>query len=168
MLFDIVLLRKQRTGVGPSDAASVEKDRRESQGGCRLQYARKPSVLHPRGHGSARRDPLRDKIREVGRGLSLETHRRAAMGGFTQDDGYVRGVAADAQLLLRILVDFQQRLRLLLFGGDASQRHTGIGIRDLVIRRIAFWKHLDLPKSQGRSQGRIRRIACASATTPRT
>ena len=71
MLFDIVLLRKQRTGVGPSDAASVEKDRRESQGGCRLQYARKPSVLHPRGHGSARRDPLRDKIREVGRGLSL-------------------------------------------------------------------------------------------------
>ena len=57
----------------------------------------------------ARRDPLRDEIREVGRGLSLadffflpfncsyrnknENDRRAAMCVFTQDDGYVRGVA---------------------------------------------------------------------------
>ena len=32
-----------------------------------------------------------------------QTHRRAAMGGFTQDDSYVRGVVADAQVLLRIL-----------------------------------------------------------------
>jgi len=32
-----------------------------------------------------------------------QTHRLAAMGGFTQDDGYVRGVVADAQALLRIL-----------------------------------------------------------------
>jgi hypothetical protein len=31
------------------------------------------------------------------------THRLAAMVGFTQDDGYVRGVVADAQALLRIL-----------------------------------------------------------------
>ena len=30
------------------------------------------------------------------RGSRSQTHRRAAMGGFTQDDGYVRGVAADA------------------------------------------------------------------------
>jgi len=29
-------------------------------------------------------------------GSRSQTHRRAAMGGFTQDDGYVRGVAADA------------------------------------------------------------------------
>ena len=42
------------------------------------------------------RDPLRDEIREVGRGISLadtQTLRRAAMCGCTQDDGYVRGVA---------------------------------------------------------------------------
>ena len=41
-------------------------------------------------------DPLRDEIREVGRGISLadtQTLRRAAMCGCTQDDGYVRGVA---------------------------------------------------------------------------
>ena len=35
--------------------------------------------------------------------IVLLTHRLAAMGGFTQDDGYVRGVVADAQALLRIL-----------------------------------------------------------------
>jgi hypothetical protein len=41
MLFDIVLLREQRTIVGPSAAASVEKDRREARGGCSLQYTHK-------------------------------------------------------------------------------------------------------------------------------
>ena len=34
-----------------------------------------------------------------------QTHRRAAMGGFTLDDGYVRGVAADAQRFTGSLFD---------------------------------------------------------------
>ena len=43
------------------------------------------------------------EIREVGSGLSLADTQTAAMGGFTLDDGYLRGVAADAQrgILLR-------------------------------------------------------------------
>jgi hypothetical protein len=40
---------------------------------------------------------IEDEIREVGRGLSLAD---TALCGFTQDDGSVRGVAADAQALL--------------------------------------------------------------------
>ena len=36
-------------------------------------------------------------------GFRSQTHRRAAMGGFTQDDGYVRRIVADAQALLQIL-----------------------------------------------------------------
>jgi hypothetical protein len=41
-------------------------------------------------------------------GSRSQTHRRAAKGGFTQDDGYVQGVAPDAHdpLLLRILLAF--------------------------------------------------------------
>jgi len=40
-------------------------------------------------------------------GSRSQTHRRAAKGGFTQDDGYVQGVAPDAHdpLLLRILLE---------------------------------------------------------------
>jgi len=34
-----------------------------------------------------------------------QTHRRAAMGGFTLDDGYVRGVAADAQRFTGSVLD---------------------------------------------------------------
>jgi hypothetical protein len=39
-------------------------------------------------------------------GSRSQTHRRAAKGGFTQDDGYVQGVAPDAHdpLLVRILL----------------------------------------------------------------
>jgi hypothetical protein len=37
-------------------------------------------------------------------GSRSQTHRRAAVGGFTQDNGYVRGVVADAQALLWILL----------------------------------------------------------------
>ena len=50
-------------------------------------------------------DPLRDSARYAkwAGGSRSQTHRRAAMCGFTQDDGYVRGVVADAQALLRIL-----------------------------------------------------------------
>ena len=60
-----------------------------------------------KGAGSAqRRDPLRDKIREVGRGLSLadtQTVRYGRLYSSQAFDGYVRGVVADAQALLRIL-----------------------------------------------------------------
>ena len=40
-------------------------------------------------------------------GSRSQTHRRAAKGSFTQDDGYVQGVAPDAHdpLLLRILLE---------------------------------------------------------------
>jgi len=125
MLFDIVLLRKQRTGVGPSDAASVEKDRRESQGGCRLQYARKPSVLHPRGHGSARRDPLRDKIREVGRGLSLADTQTGCCGQLYSRRRLCARRDADAlgRRSSDPSLDFQQLLRLLVFGRCVSKTY---------------------------------------------
>ena len=102
------------------------------------------TCLDPRGHGSAktcsstctlspacllhssRRDPLRDKIREVGMGLSLAD---------TQTGRYMRLYSrrrlcarrgADAQALLgsfqtsSIFCDFSSF-------GDPSQRHTGIG-----------------------------------------
>jgi len=49
------------------------------------------------------RNPLRDKIRKVGRGFSLADTQTGRYVRFTQDDGYVRGVVADAQALLRIL-----------------------------------------------------------------
>ena len=54
-------------------------------------------VLHPRGHGSACRasDAIRSGTRYAkwAGGSRSQTHRRAAMCGFTQDDGYVQGVA---------------------------------------------------------------------------
>jgi hypothetical protein len=42
----------------------------------------------------------------VGRGLRPQTHRRAAMGGFIQDDGYVRGVAPTHKLSSGSFLDF--------------------------------------------------------------
>jgi hypothetical protein len=51
------------------------------------------------------RDPLRDEIREVGDSRS-QTHRRAAMCGFTQDDGYVRGMAPTHERSSGSFLDF--------------------------------------------------------------
>jgi hypothetical protein len=47
-----------------------------------------------------------DSVNPRAGGSRSQTHRRAAKGGFTQDDGYVQGVAPDAHdpLLLRILL----------------------------------------------------------------
>ena len=68
-------------------------------------------VLHPRGHGSAETYSLHCTLSPAGLlhaqgairsgtryakwagGSRSQTHRRAAMGGFTQDDDYVQGVA---------------------------------------------------------------------------
>jgi hypothetical protein len=63
-----------------------------------MTYKASRSVLHQwemeRLQGF-RRDPLLVGTRYAkwAGGSRLQTHRRAAMGGFTQDDGYVRGVA---------------------------------------------------------------------------
>ena len=46
-----------------------------------------------------RRDPLSVKIREVAGGSRSQTHRRAAKGGFTQDDRNVRGLAPTHTIL---------------------------------------------------------------------
>jgi hypothetical protein len=55
------------------------------------------TCLTPMGRGSACRasDAIRSGIRYAkwAGGSRSQTHRRAAMGGFTQDDGYVRGLA---------------------------------------------------------------------------
>jgi hypothetical protein len=45
------------------------------------------------------------EIREVGSGLSLADTQTAAMGGFALDDGYLRGVATDAQRFTGSLLD---------------------------------------------------------------
>jgi hypothetical protein len=46
-----------------------------------------------------------NEIREVGRGLSLADTQTGRCGGFTLDDGYVRGVVADAQRFTGSLLD---------------------------------------------------------------
>jgi len=48
-------------------------------------------------------------------GSRSQTHRRAAMCGFTQDDGYVRIVAADAQRFTRSLLDLLLDVRATFF-----------------------------------------------------
>jgi len=80
-------------------------------------------VLHPRGPGSARtcsstctlspagslhssrRDPLRDKIREVGRGLSLADTQTGRYGRLCSRRRLCARRGADARLLLRILLE---------------------------------------------------------------
>ena len=48
-------------------------------------------------------------------GSRSQTHRRAAMCGFTQDDGYVRSVAADAQRFTGSLLDLLLDVRATFF-----------------------------------------------------
>jgi len=55
------------------------------------------------------------------RGSCSQTHRRAAMCGFTQDNGYVQDVTL-MHNAPRILANFW-----FATGRDASRRHTGIG-----------------------------------------
>ena len=56
-----------------------------TQGGTEAQGAIRSGTRYAKWAGSSR----------------SQTHRRAAMGGFTQDDGDVQGVAADALRLFR-------------------------------------------------------------------
>jgi hypothetical protein len=83
------------------------------RGGCRGAHS---PVLHPRGHGSARRDPLRDKIREVGRGLSLADTQTGRFGRLYSRRRLCARRGADTRSILRILFELQQLLRLLVFG----------------------------------------------------
>jgi hypothetical protein len=66
------------------------------------------TVLHQWGDGSACRasDAIRSGIRYAkwARGSRSQTHRRAAKGGFTQDEGYVRGVAPTHDCSFRSLL----------------------------------------------------------------
>ena len=88
----------RRTCLGPRGHGSART--------CSSTCRRETCTLSPAGLlQSSRRDPLRDKIREVGRGLSLAD---------TQMDRYVRLYSrrwlcarrgADARLLLRILLE---------------------------------------------------------------
>jgi hypothetical protein len=64
--------------------------------------SRRCGCLDPRGHGSARTCSLHCTLSAIRSGTRYakwaggsrsQTHRRAAMGGFTQDDCYVQGVA---------------------------------------------------------------------------
>ena len=83
------------------------KKREEAQSSVRELSAGLITYLDPRSHRNAglqpllhahaireeerratrsERDPLRDKVREWAGGSRSQTHRRAAKGGFTQDD----------------------------------------------------------------------------------
>jgi hypothetical protein len=61
----------------------------------------------------ARRDPFRDKIREVGRGLSLADTQTGRYGRLYSRRRLCAGRGADARLLLRILLELVQPLATL-------------------------------------------------------
>jgi hypothetical protein len=62
-------------------------------------------------------------------GSRSQTHRRAAKGGFTQDDGYVQGMAPDAHdpLLVRILLACSLLPQLISFSHYNSVLDTDTG-----------------------------------------
>ena len=69
----------------------------------------------------------------MGRGLSLADTQRAAVGGFTQDDGYVRGVAVDAQRFNGSLFDIPPVTvsRVNAYSGGVLARALPEGLRYL-------------------------------------
>ena len=75
----------------------------EAQRLCSLRCTLTPAARAARSAYS--RLDARRAIRSGTRYSRSQKHRRAAMGGFTQDDGYVRGVAADAQRFTGSLFD---------------------------------------------------------------
>jgi hypothetical protein len=80
------MVRGMRTEIVVTECTSVS-----------VPYAR------PCSSSCAERRTVRseNEIQQVGRGLSLsQTRRRAAMGGFTLDDGYVRRYCRRSLLLL--------------------------------------------------------------------
>jgi hypothetical protein len=103
------------------------------------------SVLH-QGGTEAHKGAIRSGTRYAkwAGGSRSQTHRRAAMGGFTQDDGDVQGVAPmHCARPPRILLNFQQLLRLLrthddvLRPGTGGRRHEEVAERKILVRK---WK----------------------------
>jgi len=104
----VVLLPRAQLGIRYcSNKLLLDPRRRGSAKTCSSRCTLWPAARAARSAYSklAARSAIRSGTRYAkwAGGSRSQTHRQAAMGGFTQDDGYVRGVVADAQALLRIL-----------------------------------------------------------------